>query len=80
MEGATVLVKGIELGYVRINVPDSETEFYYVPGWTVKGTVVPGNEFVNEAVLHEEWVEESTTTLLCINAIDGSVIDVSKGY
>ena len=80
LEGATVLVKGIELGYVRINVPDSETEFYFVPGWTVTGTLVPGNEYVNEDVLHEEWVEESTTTLLCINAIDGSVIDVTKGY
>ena len=76
LEEATVLINGIELGYARINVPDSETDFYFVPAWTVTGTVIPGNE----STLTEEWIKESSTTLLCINAIDGSVIDVSKGY
>ena len=74
-----VIADEIELGMMRIKVKDSKTDFYFVPTITVKGCYSVYNEN-NEIIFDSITVNGERTTLLVLNAVDGSVINVTNGY
>lgn len=70
-------INEIAYGLTRIKVRDKPDHYYYVPALTVRGTfdIVDKASPFNASSLNKE-----PETLLVINAVDGTVIDVSKGY
>lgn len=70
-------INEIAYGLTRIKVRDKPDHYYYVPALTVRGTfdIVDKASPYNAGSLNKE-----PETLLVINAVDGTVIDVSKGY
>lgn len=83
IDKVSVIVSSIELGLVRIQIQGNESDFYFVPSWVIKGNPFVTEYHIGKAVMKKEpsteWIDMDQV-LLCINAIDGSVIDVSKGY
>ena len=80
---------GVELGLSRVLMKDSNTDYYLVPSYTFYGTVTvldSGGEPLTAPVYDDDHMEtgrEPVTMrqeLAVINAVDGSVIDVNKGY
>lgn len=66
-------INEISYGLTRIKVRDKPDHYYYVPALTVRGTfdIIDNNTGSSN---------KEPETLLVINAVDGTVIDVSKGY
>ena len=84
-EMTTLNIDRVKLGYVKIKEINERT-FLAVPAWCFYGTEV--NRFIpsqaGQLKLDDNNEVKSPTqaghVFLCINAIDGSVIDLSKGY
>lgn len=70
-----VTISVIEYGLLRVPVPDNVDEYYYVPAVTLKGH----SEYVgkNSGKVYSEDTE--LETILSLNAVDGTVIDMYKG-
>ena len=81
----TLYIDRIELGMVRALQRGSVEEWVMVPAWTFFGRTVlqyagpePGGYPLNE---NNEYVSEMPGySYLILNAVDGSVIDLAKGY
>ena len=69
-----IKISKIEEGLVRIKIPNCDNEFRLVPAWCFYGNA--GDGFGSESG-DGEFVY---TPLICINEIDGSIIDTTKGY
>lgn len=70
-------INEIAYGLTRIKVRDKPDHYYYVPALTVRGTF----DIVDKASPYiAGGLNKEPETLLVINAVDGTVIDVSKGY
>lgn len=78
---AEATISDIRLGLARIRVKDNLEEYRLVPAWTFRGTEVcetsfgQGNEYLDGTEAPAE-----VYTYAVINAIDGSLINVSRGY
>ena len=81
--GATLersfLIDRITFGLQRINEPGVFDTALLVPSWSFYGTV---KEVYVESGSSNEITEEKRydNAVICINAIDGSIIDLTKGY
>ncbi len=83
-----VNVTEIRLGMARVAIKDKPDEFMMVPTWDFFGTLTntysgpqPGGWALDENNQHtDEWYLDLDAGFLCINAIDGSIIDREKGY
>lgn len=77
----TVEITGIDYGLTRVKVPNTKDSYYYVPAMTLRG-----NYQVYETSSGALWYDTNSVyanepqTLLVLNAVDGSVINVSNGY
>ena len=92
IEGAAVSVEvtDVVLGLSRIRVKDSSTDYYLTPTYTFYGvaTVCDENGEPIPVPVYDEQGNETgqtapivhTTELAVINAVDGTAIDVYKGY
>ena len=72
-QATSVRIRRIEQSLVRIKVPNAEGEFYLVPSWSFYGHVA------GEAA-ESEGGDYLLSPILCINGIDGSVINTVLGY
>lgn len=67
----------MEYGLTRVKVPDSDDKYYYVPSLALYGTV----EYYGEqsgTVYSSGGEEDQLINLVCLNAIDGSIIELSN--
>lgn len=67
----SVTIDEIRFGYSRIAEQNKSDSALLVPVWYFFGTITDENNAVTD---NPEY------SLLTINAIDGSIIDLSKGY
>lgn len=74
---AEVRISNIVCGLARIQVPEREGEFYYIPAWGIYGDV--GVDYGKGIQFWEEG-EDGEKLMLVLNALDGSVINVTRGY
>ncbi len=87
-EKAVARIDSIELGLVRIKVPDNAREFYLVPAWTFRGETGRdsgnGVKYYSEDPIFQDsngmGAESFSVTYQTINAVDGSFINVYLGY
>ena len=84
-----ITVDGVQLGLTRIFIKDNTTEYYLVPTYTFYGTAVSCNAdgtamedftYTDETGRTITFPNKTAVELAVINAVDGSAIDVSKGY
>lgn len=82
-------VDHVELGLTRIRIKDNATDFYLTPTYTFYGTMTQCDENGEPMVMQwfnsdGEIIDESPVVtvkeLVCINAVDGSVINTQLGY
>lgn len=77
-----VNVYQVELGLVRTRVKNSSTDFYLLPAYTFRAAYELYDQ--NDTLVFESKVLEPAgliaKELLVISAVDGSVINVEKGY
>ncbi len=64
----TIYIDRVVLGYARISEPDSFDTGLLVPVWDFMGRIT------------ENGTEKGYTSIMTINAVDGSVIDRTLGY
>lgn len=78
---ASIDITRMELTLVRTAVSDAPDSYYIMPAWMVYGNpILTEYEFDGNIAFTNTNRPESETPLLVINAIDGSVIDMSQGY
>lgn len=71
-QNANITIRRMEYGLTRVKVPNTDEQYYYVPGVTFWGS----NEIVTDT--GELWFNsENDYVLLILNAIDGSVVNSS---
>lgn len=71
--GCTVEVNDVDYGLTRVKVPNSDESYYYVPSITLRGNV----EYYIKASA-EICYENNNETLLILNAVDGSIINLTN--
>ena len=69
-----VIINKMEYGLARVKVPNTDDRYYYVPS-----IVLVGNIEYNIHDTGEICFSEESTTLLNLNAVDGSVIPLDNG-
>jgi hypothetical protein len=72
MENLTCRVTEVRLEMMRVVEQGSIENGLLIPVWNFYG--------VRERTYKGEMDETGQYILLCINAVDGSIIDISKGY
>lgn len=78
---ASVNVSSIELTLVRVSVKNEPNNYYILPAWLIYGSMSMDKYSINgSAASGSNSGGYSNTPLLAVNAIDGSVIDISQGY
>ena len=79
---ASVNVTDISISFIRTRIKDNDQDFYFIPAWTVYGyyTVheIESNGEITSAPIQD--TEQKSVALFSINAVDGSVINLSQGY
>ena len=63
-------VKHMKLSYTRIDKQNDYNSFYYIPVWDFYGEIKP----------YDPGIDFDIYSFLTINAMDGTIIDRSKGY
>ena len=76
----TVSITGMEYGLTRVKVPDTNDSYYYVPAVTFRGNYQAYTQSGKLWFDSNDWWNGEQQTLLVLNAVDGSVINVSNGY
>ena len=76
----TVSRTGMEYGLTRVKVPDTNDSYYYVPAVTFRGNYQAYTQSGKLWFDSNDWWNGEQQTLLVLNAVDGSVINVSNGY
>lgn len=74
----TINVSDIGLKLHRIKQENSDTEGLLVPAWCFYG-VLKVDEAIENEEMAADW-ERGYMPLLIVNAVDGSIIDLEKGY
>lgn len=79
---ASVNVTDITVSFIRTRIKDNDEDFYFIPAWTVYGyyTVheTESNGEITSAPAQD--TEQKSVALFSINAVDGSVINLTQGY
>ena len=74
-----VHVTELEFGLTRVKVPDTDDSYYYVPAVMLSGSVeFYGYDSGNILDTTETLFNKPSMTLLCLNAVDGSVIQLDN--
>lgn len=77
----TVNITEMEYGLTRVKVPNTKDSYYYVPAITLRGNYQAYAADSGERWFDSnDWWNGEQQTLLVLNAVDGSVINVSNGY
>ena len=71
-ENRSVRIRRIDQNLVRVKIPDKDYEFYLVPSWSFYGFAT--------GMQNEEEAGFAEGPLVCINGIDGSIINTELGY
>ncbi len=76
--GGEILVDQISYGYVRIQIPDNYEEFRLVPAWCFQGEEQLDN---GSGISWEDGTRRRQRRVYqTVNAVDGSLIDLKRGY
>lgn len=67
----TVKITDFSYGLSRINIPDTDDEYYYVPALILKGIT----EFIGQETGSLCARSSNEIMLICLNAVDGTVIN-----
>lgn len=75
-----VYIEKMEYGLTRVKVPDSDNEYYYVPSLALYGTSeYYGEESGTVYFSSKDFASgDGLLTLVCLNAVDGSVVALSN--
>lgn len=77
----TVNITEMEYGLTRVKVPNTKDSYYYVPAITLRGNYQAYAADSGELWFDSnDWWNGEQQTLLVLNAVDGSVINVTNGY
>lgn len=68
--GCSVSVKHLDYNLIRVKKPNTDNNYYYVPGYLLSGNI----EFYDKAT-GDVFCNREDTILLAINAVDGSIIN-----
>lgn len=68
--GCSVSVKHLDYNLIRVKKPNTDNNYYYVPGYLLSGNI----EFYNKAT-GDVFCSREDTILLAINAVDGTIIN-----
>lgn len=72
-------VNKVELGLVRVRTQNADgREGIYTPAWVFSGSKTQDFFYTSGQTYHDESLRNEI--LLVINAVDGSIIDLEKGY
>ena len=74
----TINVDRIELGLMRITDPATRSSGPVIPVWDFFGNVTTA--FKNGEKSYSELDDDPLNSVLAINAIDGTLVDRSRGY
>lgn len=74
----TINVDRIELGLMRITDPATRSSGLVIPVWDFFGNVTTA--FKNGEKSYSELDDDPLNSVLAINAIDGTLVDRSRGY
>ena len=74
----TINVDRIELGLMRITDPATRSSGIVIPVWDFFGNVTTA--FKNGEKSYSELDDDPLNSVLAINAIDGTLVDRSRGY
>ena len=75
-----VTITNAEYGLTRVKAPNTNNSYYYVPAVTFRGNYQAFENSSGDLWFDSfEWWGEPQT-LLVLNAIDGTVINVTNGY
>lgn len=77
--GTTINVSYVSLQLQRIKLKDDNSEGLLTPVWCFYG-VRTVDEAIKNPGMVSDWAAMGYTPLLIVNAVDGSVIDLEKGY
>lgn len=70
-----IRVDTIKLELIRVRSSDTRREGMYCPAWVFYGSDIRGANLENGVTMETHpWI------IMAINAVDGSVIDISRGY
>lgn len=72
-------ISRVEFGYSRITEVNQKMSGLLIPTWSFYGSMQERSQFPGDE-LSENIIGEMEIPVLVINAIDGSVIDLNKGY
>lgn len=79
-EQAMIKVDRVELSYCRVQRRDQPGRFMILPVWDFFGSCGRMTDGVEPKEWDAQWNTNPSTSLLTINAIDGTVIDRKYGY
>ena len=71
-ENQVIRVRRIDQNLVRVKIPNNDKEFYLIPSWSFYGYAT--------GIPNEAEVGLAEGPLICINGVDGSVINTQMGY
>jgi len=77
--GTTIRVSEVSLLLQRINTAEDNTEGLLVPVWCFYGIRHVDEKVPNYGMV-SDWAAMGYAPLLIVNAVDGTVIDLEKGY
>lgn len=70
-----ILVSSIKLELIRVKTSDTRREGMYCPAWVFYGSDIRGANIEHGATMETRpWI------IMAVNAVDGSVIDIARGY
>lgn len=77
--GTTIDVSYVSLQLQRIKLKDDNSEGLLTPVWCFYG-IRTVDEVIKNPGMVSDWAAMGYTPLLIVNAVDGSIIDLEKGY
>lgn len=67
-------ISHLNYGLLRVKVPNTDESYYYVPGFTLSGSI----EYIGKESDEVYYLSDEPRILVAINAIDGSIIELSN--
>lgn len=72
-------VTELKYGLTRVKAPNTDDSYYYVPALLLSGSVAYcGKDTGTVYVTNEQFTGKPTWALVCLNAVDGSVIELQN--
>ena len=77
--GTTINVSYVSLQLQRVKTKEDNSEGLLTPVWCFYGTRTVDEKIGNDGMM-SDWAAMGYSPLLIVNAVDGSIIDLEKGY